>query len=68
MVRIEAGAEFPDHDHNQDEEIFVLEGDLIMGELTLKAGDYHLAQASRHHPVSRSRTGCLCIITQGYAA
>lgn len=64
MARLEPGAEYVDHDHEQDEEIYMISGDLIIGELVLKAGDFHVAQAGRHHPVHRTKTGCLCIISQ----
>lgn len=64
MAHLQPGAEYLDHDHSQDEEIYMIEGDLIIGELILGPGDFHIAHAGRHHPVHRSRTGCLCIISQ----
>lgn len=64
MAWLAPGAEYVDHDHDQDEEIYMIEGDLIIGPLVLKAGDFHVARAGRHHPIHRTTTGCLCIITQ----
>jgi quercetin dioxygenase-like cupin family protein len=64
MAWLQPGAEYVDHDHDQDEEIYMIEGDLIIGEVVLKAGDFHVARAGRHHPVHRTKTGCLCIISQ----
>lgn len=64
MARLEPGAEYADHDHDQDEEIYMIEGDLIIGGVVLTAGDFHVARAGRHHPVHRTRTGCLCLISQ----
>jgi anti-sigma factor ChrR (cupin superfamily) len=64
MVQLDPGAEFRAHPHSQDEEIIMISGDLIMGELTLYAGDFHVARADRVHPVSTTRTGCVCIISQ----
>jgi hypothetical protein len=64
MARLAPGAEYVEHDHDQDEEIYMIEGDLIIGDLVLNAGDFHVARAGRHHPVHRSRKGCLCIISQ----
>jgi anti-sigma factor ChrR (cupin superfamily) len=64
MAWLQPGAEYVDHDHDQDEEIYMIEGDLIIGEVVLKAGDFHVARAGRHHPVHRTRTGCICIISQ----
>jgi quercetin dioxygenase-like cupin family protein len=64
MAWLQPGAEYVDHDHDQDEEIYMIEGDLTIGPLELKAGDFHVALAGRHHPVHRTKTGCLCIISQ----
>lgn len=67
LAWLQPGGEYADHDHDQDEEIYMIEGDLIIGELVLKAGDFHVARAGRHHPVHRTTTGCLCIISQAIA-
>jgi hypothetical protein len=64
MAELSPGAEYADHDHGQDEEIYMISGDLIIGDLVLNAGDFHVARAGKHHPVHRTKTGCLCIISQ----
>jgi hypothetical protein len=64
MAWLQPGGEYCDHDHDQDEEIYMIEGDLIIGDVVLMAGDFHVAKAGKHHPVHRTRTGCLCLITQ----
>ena len=64
MAWLEPGAEYADHDHDQDEEIYMIEGDLIIGDVVLKAGDFHVARVGKHHPTHRTRTGCICIISQ----
>ena len=64
MAELAPGAEYVDHDHDQDEEIYMISGDLIIGNIVLNAGDFHVARAGRHHPVHTSRAGCLCIISQ----
>jgi quercetin dioxygenase-like cupin family protein len=64
MAELQPGATYVDHDHEQDEEIYMISGDLIIGGLELRQGDFHVARAGKHHPVHRSRTGCLCIISQ----
>lgn len=43
LIRAQPGAEFPAHDHDEDEESYVLSGDLSFGDLVLNAGDFHLA-------------------------
>ncbi len=64
MAELSPGAEYVDHDHGQDEEIYMISGDLIIGDFVLNAGDFHVAHAGKHHPTHRSRTGCVCIISQ----
>ena len=64
MAWLQPGCEYSDHDHEQDEEIYMIEGDLIIGDVVLKAGDFHVAKAGKHHPVHRTKTGCICLITQ----
>jgi hypothetical protein len=37
----------------------VLEGDLIMGDLKLLPGDYHIAAKGSTHPAAATMSGCL---------
>jgi quercetin dioxygenase-like cupin family protein len=64
MAWLQPGGQYADHDHDQDEEIYMIEGDLIIGDIVLRPGDFHIARAGRHHPVHRTTTGCLCLISQ----
>ena len=63
LIRAQAGAEFPAHEHDDDEESYVLSGDLSFDDLVLNAGDYHLARAGERHPVGRTRGGCMLLVT-----
>src|SRR5919198_1410387 len=38
LIRGQPGARLPGHEHDEDEEIYVLEGELTIGTLTLRAG------------------------------
>jgi quercetin dioxygenase-like cupin family protein len=62
LVRVDPGTPFPTHPHHEDEELFMISGDLWFGDIELKAGDFHLARAGTVHPPAFSRHGCLCII------
>jgi quercetin dioxygenase-like cupin family protein len=62
LVRGQPGARLPAHQHDDDEEIYVLEGDLTLGPLTLRAGDYHLAPRGFHHPTATTAGGCLLLV------
>ena len=59
LMRVHAGASFPAHEHDGVEECLVLEGEFNMGDLTLRAGDYHLAPQGAAHTELTSRTGAL---------
>jgi len=59
LVRVQAGATFPAHEHDGVEECLVLEGEFNMGDVTLRAGDYHIAPAGSAHADLTSRTGAL---------
>ena len=63
LIRAQPGAEFPAHPHQDNEEAYVLSGDLAFDDLVLGAGDYHLARPGMHHPVARSRGGCMLLMT-----
>jgi len=63
LIRAQAGAEFPAHQHDEDEEAYVLSGDLSFDDLILNAGDYHLARPGVRHPVGRTRMGCTLLVT-----
>ncbi len=63
FIRAQAGAEFPAHEHDDDEESYVLSGDLSFDDLVLNAGDYHLARPGVRHPVGRTKGGCMLLVT-----
>lgn len=47
--RLEAGARVPGHRHRLEEECMMLEGEVFLGDILLRAGDYQLApRGSRH--------------------
>ena len=64
LVDAEPGAAFPAHEHTQDEEIFMISGDLAFGDVELGPGDFHFSPKGSLHTAHRTRAGCRCIITQ----
>ena len=62
LARMSAGASVPEHDHEGDEEIFVLEGSVTLDEIELNAGDYQVARRGSHHAFVASRRGCLALM------
>lgn len=49
LLRIAPGALLPDHPHELNEDCYMLDGDMYLGDVLIRAGDYQLAQAGGHH-------------------
>jgi quercetin dioxygenase-like cupin family protein len=54
---MQPGARYDSHSHEDDEECLVIEGDLVFGHLTVKAGDFHFALKGRTHPPAYGPSG-----------
>jgi anti-sigma factor ChrR (cupin superfamily) len=63
LVRMAPGTSYPRHIHSGPEECFVLEGDLHVGDIVLRPGDYQRAPAGSEHGVQSTDQGCLLFIT-----
>lgn len=61
LLRFEAGATYPPHNHPGGEEIYVLEGDIRLGKDRLQAGDYLYTAPDNKHAV-RSEGGCIVLV------
>ena len=69
LLRALPGATVEAHAHGQGyEECLVLEGDLLIGDLSLGPGDYHVAMMGTSHPLTRTVSGCLCFQTIPWTA
>lgn len=58
LGKLDPGAAYPAHRHIKSEEIFMLTGDLQIGDRELGPGDFHRAEAGSKHDVNRSKSGC----------
>ena len=67
LMRLHPGAEWPAHEHTQAEECIVLPGEVALGDLTVRAGEYHLAPKGVAHGTLRSKTGALLFLRAGLA-
>jgi len=65
LVRLEPGAVIAPHDHPSAEESVVLEGEVWLGDVFCRAGDFHFAPAGRRHGAVRTETGCLLYVRTG---
>lgn len=61
LLKFEAGATYPPHNHPGGEEIFVIEGDIKLGKDPLHAGDYLYTAPNNIHAV-RSIGGCVVLV------
>lgn len=61
LLKFEAGATYPAHNHPGGEEIFVFEGDLKLGKDHLRAGDYLYTPPNGRHAVW-SQNGCVALL------
>jgi anti-sigma factor ChrR (cupin superfamily) len=63
LLRAAPGSVLPAHPHPGVEECFLLEGDLQTYGKELLPGDYMVAPPGSRHPRSRTRNGCLILVT-----
>jgi quercetin dioxygenase-like cupin family protein len=61
LLKFEAGASYPYHNHPAGEELFVLEGDVVIEGEQLKAGNYLYTPPNFKHSV-RSEKGCILLL------
>ena len=67
LVRALPGAIYELHVHDAGhEECLILEGDLIMGDLKLLPGDFHLAAKGSAHPSATTVSGCLLYLSTSF--
>ena len=58
LGRLDPGCSYPPHQHSGSEEIYLLSGDLRMGEHVLHAGDFHHSDPGTSHDSNHSVEGC----------
>lgn len=63
LMRLQPGAVYPCHPHDGPEECIVLEGEILVGDVRMKRGDYQRAEPGTDHIEQRSETGALLFIT-----
>ena len=58
LGRIEPNTRYPAHRHEGSEDLFILTGDLHLGDRRLGPGDFHHSDAGTSHPDNYSVEGC----------
>ena len=61
LLKFEAGAEYPFHNHPGGEEVFVLEGSVCFNDVELALGDYLYTPPGFKHKVF-SKNGCTLLL------
>jgi anti-sigma factor ChrR (cupin superfamily) len=62
LVRLAPGADYPPHRHTGLEELYLLQGELMIDEKKLYPGDYSRARAGSVDHRVWSETGCTCLL------
>jgi len=62
IYRLEPGALIPEHAHLLDEECMMLEGEVFLGDILLRAGEYQLAPAGSLHSEVYSDVGATLFV------
>lgn len=62
LVRMDPGTVYPSHRHNDVEEVFLLEGDLLVEGLRMGPGDYCRAEPNSLHSQVRTDSGALFLV------
>jgi hypothetical protein len=62
LARAVEGALVPSHGHHHDEESLMLEGDLFLGDILIREGDFQLAPAGRVHGTVQAGSDCVVYI------
>ena len=63
LVYMAPGASYPNHRHGDTEDLYVLQGDMTVSGVPMKAGDYCRAEPGSTHTEINSRDGCVFIST-----
>ena len=68
LGKLEPGVRYPAHMNVGPEDLYVLTGDLHVGDRTLRAGDFHHADAGSSHVENYSVEGCtlLAVLTSDH--
>lgn len=66
LVRLAPGTDYPPHRHAGIEEVYMLQGELIVDDKTLYPGDYLRSEAGTVDHRVWSETGCACVLLTSY--
>jgi len=62
LLRCAAGKQVPCHDHNCEELLVVLDGEMRIGKAHLFTGDIEISPAGSEHPATEALENCLALV------
>jgi quercetin dioxygenase-like cupin family protein len=62
LIRMQPGSVIDAHPHTQEEECYVIEGEIEIGDHCVRQGDMHVARPGTAHQRLLSRTGALLLV------
>lgn len=62
LIQMDPGTSYPSHRHAGPEHCYVISGDLEVGGIQLKTGDYQVANTGSVHTVTSTVNGCTILI------
>jgi len=62
LLKLDENTAIPYHDHQKNEETFVIDGEVWLDGIFCKNGDYHFAGAGTFHKEIRTENGCTLLI------
>ncbi len=65
VVRLRTGTRFPPHRHQRTEEVIVLEGEVSIGGIAMRAGDYLFTGPDEVHDVCALTDAIIFVSSQG---
>jgi anti-sigma factor ChrR (cupin superfamily) len=66
LVRLAPGTEYPPHRHAEVEELYMLDGELIVGDRKLRSGDYLRSEPGSVDHRVWSETGCTGVLLTSF--
>lgn len=67
LMEMDAGTQFPHHDHSGDEECYIVRGSLISRETVLNEGDFLFAARGSSHGPLATPEGCTLLLGLSHA-
>ena len=62
LLRMAPGSTLPAHEHFENEECLMLEGEVMVGDIHLSAGDYHFARKGSLHGTVTTDSGAMAFL------